>query len=280
MPVIALRPKARLTNGETLALECEISRRETDAYTLYDIAVRNPGPKPLTVDRIEIFHLDFGVSRVEVFRQGFYSPSDSAGFYILAAGEKAPQCLHCYKPDFCDTWDLVSHSLAVASVPGRRKRMLFGFTSGRDFEGLFVFRTRGKTVKLTGWCRLDGISLKPGAWLKLEPLMVAESADFNELLDRYATLTAETNRARVPKKTVTGWSDWQFYREEKCEADVLRSLKTLKVLKQQGYPLRYVMIDGGWCDYSSEWFRPCKKFPSGMKKLSQIVRRAGFELGI
>lgn len=57
------------------------------------------------------------------------------------------------------------------------------------------------------------------------------------------------------------------------------SVKAMKPMVRQGFPLKYVVIDGGWCAHASEWMKPCKKFPD-MPRFARRLRKEGFELGI
>jgi len=246
---------------------------------VHRVALVNAGSRPLALGRVEVCSAGLGAPSVEVFRQGFYMPSDPSGFFVLEAGRKAPPHSQ-WKPACFDDWRLVSHTMAVWSAQGSKRRALLGFVTGREHESYLVFNTRGKAVRLTVEVWLHGVTLPPGGRFELEPFLVAESADFNTLTETWAQAAARAGGARVPAKTVTGWSDWQFYREEKCEADVMASAKVMAEMRRQGWPLDYVIVDGGWCKHASEWLQPCDKFPSGMKWLSAQMRRMGLKLGV
>ena len=281
MKTIRINPRAHSTDGRTVRMGCEIREQKGPAgCTVYSVTVWNKSDRPLRVDRVELFNLNLEAAQVEVFRQGFYMPGDPAGFYTLTAGQKSPDELP-YKLDFQDAYDFVSHGLVVVRLPRRRKMQLFAFTTGRSFHAFWVLRTRGKTVHISAQCNLEGTILDPADRVEMEQLMLMDDVDFAALVDRYAERAARANGARVPSKTITGWSDWQYYRQHKTEQDVLRSAAAMKRLKDKGFPLDFVIVDSGYCNYSSQWLGHCDKFPSGMRALGRTLRkRYGLRMGV
>jgi len=278
--LLILKPQARLTNGDTIPLEFEVSQREeADGVALYDVPIRHTGPEPIAVKAVRLFELDLEEASIEVYRQGFFMPSDPSGFATLQAGHVAPSS-GPWKGAMWGTDEFISHTLAVIGPSNQQRPCLFGFTTGCNYEGLLVFQTGGETIKMSAWLMLEGIMLTPHEPVHLEQFMVVEDTPFEKCLEVYATITGRTNAARVPRNTTTGWIDWQYYREEKTEDDILRNVEALKALRQEGFPLETVIVDGGWCEYASEWLKPCAKFPRGMKFLSEQVREAGFKFGL
>jgi len=272
-------PRAQQDNSQWVPLKFCTATRQCHDMTLVNVTVQNPTARPLTIRKIELFQGDLGVPSVEVFRQGFYMPSDPAGFYVLHAGQDATQ-VNNWKPADYGPRDFVSHTLVVISRPGHFKKILAGFTTFEHLEGYFHFNTEGRTIQFAAvQTNITGLTLKPHQTWQLETLMIAEITDLRQGLTRYTDYVARTCRARLPKKTVTGWIDWQYYREQKNEKDILKTVKAMAGLKRQGFPLKYVIVDGGWCAYASEWMKPCPKFPD-MSRFARIVRRHGFELGL
>ncbi len=264
--------------GKTFNLAGRIVQSKTGGGVRYDYELINHTKRPLKIARVRLCELPFGKS-VRIFRQGFYMPSDPAGFYELTAGKPAPAPGR-WPPltPWCDDHTFISHSLAVVRH-GARPLLTAGFVSFDRFEGIFTFDTRSRTVRMAAWCLMENISLPPGAACRLESLWLLENRDFNRSLTDYADCVGRINHALIPRETVTGWVDWQYYREEKNERDILRSVRAMQTLKQRGYPLKYVIIDGGWCAYASEWMQPCAKFPD-MPGLCRKIRRAGFVPGL
>ena len=273
------RPTAYLSDGARKRLTISAAEAPQDRGRIFDLEIANQTGESLSIERVKLFSVELGVKTLEVFRQGFVMPSDPSGFYVLEPGRKTPPAGR-WKPACHGDWDFFSHTLVVTKLPRRNKMALLAFTTCNRFEGYFILNTRGKTVSLSAWCYLEGIKLSPGERIRLEQIMVAEDADFNRCLETYAEYVGRLHGAILPKRTLTGWMDWQYYRRDKTQKDIVRNVKALKLLKDQGYPLDYVIIDGGWCAHNSEWLGKCEKFPSGMKKLSRIVRKHGLRLGL
>lgn len=270
---------AMLENGRRLRLPATVNPTEHNDFVLYDLTLRNPSAKPLRLGRVRLFDWDLNVPTLRIFKQGFYMPSDPIGFYLLCAGQDVPVA-GGWKPGIYGRREFMSHSMAVLAFPGKNDKLLVGFTSFNDFEGYLIFSTAGRTVHLSAWCNLEGITLAPGKSLRLERFMVAQKQALADVLNVYTAYVRQACHARVPPKVVTGWVDWQYYRQEKTQIDILRSLKAMTQLKRQGFPLEYIIIDGGWCNYCTEWLRPCAKFPMGMRRLSRRVHQAGFKFGL
>ncbi len=262
-----------------------------------ELAIRNPGPRPVAAEVLTLFDVDLGVREQTVFREGFNMPGDPAGFYRLTAGQPAPVPKFWLKPDEPEH-QMASHTLAVWREDGPRRGaprargwpwpmrgagagqlVLLGFASFDRFEGHWLFNTAGRTIRLSARIPMAGLILAPGERVPLERFLVLRGRDFNEILARYADRVGAACGARVPRRTATGWIDWQYYREEKTEREILAAVRGLQGLKRQGAPLRYIIVDGGWCAYASEWLKPCPKFPD-MPRLMRRVRRAGFEPGL
>jgi len=242
-------------------------------------AIWNRSDSPIRVDRVELFDADLKTDRLEVFRQGFYMPGDTAGFYTVRAGEPVPARI-AYGGDPEDQYALLSEGLVCLRRPRTRKVELLGFTTGRRFHSFFLIRTRGRSVHLSVVSSFDGIRLDPGQKIPLEELLIAEGEDFASLLERYADRAGQVNGVRVRGQTVTGWTDWQYYRRNKTQEDVLRNAGLLKKLNDEGFGLQFVMVDAGYCPHSSEWLAPCEKFPDGMAALGKKLRRLGLRMGV
>lgn len=274
---IKFKSKAILGNGTSVALDHEATREDANEYSVFNITIHGRPDQDLTPLRLELFSIDLRSPSVEVFRQGFYMPSDPTGFYVLKAGKDVPPAGR-WKPDVFGPRDFISHSVVVMKIPGTDCPILVGFTSFNRFNGYFRFDTSGRSVRFSIVYDI-GLKLPAGTSLHLESFMIVKDKPFHQCLELYTDYVARTCHARVPRRTVTGWSDWQYYREEKNEKDILTSVAAMKPMVRQGFPLKYIIVDGGWCAYASEWMKPCEKFP-GMPRFSRRLRKEGFELGI
>jgi alpha-galactosidase len=276
---LTLNPVAVLWDGRRVPLDIETTRERSGGAMIMRSRIRHTGKRPIRIKGIELFREDIGPNPVEVFRQGFYMPSDPSGFSIVRAGEKAPRCSQ-HKNPALDEWEFSSHTLAVFKAGRARMRRLIGFVSGTEHEGIIVFDTRGKTAVLKAWCPMEGIRLDPGEWRDMEPLAVGSFDDLNAALDCYTALALRETPASVPSETVTGWSDWQYYRHAKTEEDVLTSMEALDGLNREGASLRHIVIDDGFCKNRSEWLEETELFASGIPHLARELHKRKMKLGL
>lgn len=242
-----------------------------------DTTAQGPGAIAAGLTHVRLARMDLGVSRLDVYQEQYYMPSGPRGFRRLEAGQK-PSAPKWWGARNGSQWQLLCHPFAVLAMP-RSQPVLIGFSTSRRFESYVLLDTSGRTICLEAWCDLGGAQIDSGRWLELESLYVRRG-DFNEVVGAFARHVATEGKARCPSRTVTGWSDWQYYREQKDEKALRTNLKVLAKMRRDGCPLDYVILDGGWCDLASEWLEPCDKFPSGMKAIGRLVRRSGMELGL
>ncbi len=273
-----IKPLAVLSNGRRVQLPFRVECDRVDSATIYRVAVAlPPGSRGLTLARVRLLEADLRVPDLAIYKESYYMPGEQRGFFRLHAG-RPHDVPRWWGASRGDPMAALSHPFTVLNLP-RRKRLI-GFASEDRFESYVVLDTSGRSIALSTWCELEGRKLAPGQWLELEQLFAIDATRFNDTVDAYARYVAKRSHARVPSRTVTGWSDWQYWREEKCEADLRRSLPVLADLRRRGLGAEHVILDGGWCDFASEWLAPCSKYPSGMKKLSALVRRNGLKLGL
>jgi hypothetical protein len=274
-----IRPVAILADGSSVDLKCEIREERVGGFRMLHATIANESGRALRVEGIELARVPLESDRVEVFRQGFFMPSDPAGFHVLKSGEKAKEP-GGWKRKSLGEWDFSSHSMVVVREADAESKTLLGCASFERFECRFVFHTDKSPLEMSIRYDLEGLTIADGECVSLETLAVGEGADFNALLNAYADMTGKLNDARIAGKTVTGWIDWQYYREDKSADDVRRTMDGLSKLREKGFPLEYVIIDGGWCDHASEWLESCGKFPGGMKLFADEVGKRGFKLGL
>ena len=270
--MIQVSPSAFHGSGRTIKLGYQIDRQtDSDGQQIINLTVWNAEPRPVRVNSIELFKIDLG-AKAEVFRQGFYMPGDEAGFHTLTAGKRPGQDAHYHLAPNTE-FEFISHGLTAVKMPRKRNAQLYGFTTGRNYHGFFLFNTKGKSVTLSARLNLEQITLAPGKRIELEQIVLAEGIDLARLLENYADQAGKINNAPIAKKTITGWSDWQFFRNNKTQDDVLESAAQLKKLKDKGFGFEYVIVDAGYCENNSEWLGKCDKFPDGMAQLSKTLQK-------
>ena len=229
-------------------------------------SIVNTSDRPVVPGRVEraVWHIP-DVKTVRFLRFGFDMPGEPVFFGRM--NEKDPE--------------VESVSLLLLKCDGDAEMVLCGFRSYEWSDGRFILRPAPQGgFEVTAAADYDGYTLGPGEEAGTDDIVILKGTGYNELLEEWAKICASSMGCRIPDHIPTGWNDWQFYRNDKTQEDILASCDALKVLKAQGWPLEFVQIDGGYCMYLSEWSQPKPEFSMGIAAISQYVRDAGFRFGL
>ena len=206
------------------------------------------------------------VSRVRFLRFGFNMPGEPVFFGELdAAGG-----------------EVESVSLLMVKCDNDDEMILLGYRSYNWCDGSFILRPAlsGNGFEVAAMANYDSYTLEEGESAGTDDLLILRGNDYNKLLEEWAATCTKSMGSRIPDHIPTGWNDWQFYRNEKTQEDIISSCDALKVLKSQGWPLEFIQIDGGFCMHLSEWSQPKPEFSMGIAAVSRYVRNAGFRFGL
>ena len=230
-------------------------------------SITNDTCAPLRVGKVEraLWQIP-DVSSVRFLRFGFNMPGEHVFFGKLNAGDE----------------EIESISLLMLKCDNDEEMVLLGYRSYEYCDGSFILRfaADGKGFEVAAMANYDDYTLDPGESVGTDEIVVLRGTDYNKLLEEWAKICAGNMGFRIPDHIPTGWNDWQFYRNEKTQEDIISSCDALKVLKDQGWPLEFVQIDGGFCMYLSEWSQPKPEFSMGIPAISKYVRDAGFRFGL
>ena len=232
-----------------------------------DDSVRNAGlhaVKPGKVKRA-CWHLP-GSAPIRFLRFGFNMPGDPVYFGELHTGSGTVE----------------SASLLLVKRDGDPEILLFGFRSYEWSDGTFILGTApdGSGFEVDAAADYDHYTLQPGESAGVDELLFMRGKDYGVLLKTWAEKVSEKMGRRIPDHIPTGWNDWQYYRNDKTQEDILENCDALKELKDQGWPLEYIQIDGGYCLHLSEWSQPKPEFSMGIPAVSEYIREAGFKFGL
>ena len=206
-----------------------------------------------------------GCRQVRYLRFGLNMPGEPTYFGVYHPGSE----------------EIHSISLLLVKADDDPLIRLFGFRSYIYSDGeLVLHRSSGGHLEITAYSDYDHVRLEPGEKIGTDELLVLESADFNKLLQQWAEEIAAAAGRRFPDRIPTGWNDWQYYRNEKTEADILANCNALAELRRQGLDCEFIQIDGGYCLHLSEWEIAKPEFPHGIAAVSEYIRKAGFKFGI
>ena len=95
-------------------------------------------------------------------------------------------------------------------------------------------------------------------------------------------------RFRPNPKAVTGWCSWEAYHSDVTQADIERTAKALRPLRDYG--MEYMQLDDGYQtelvppapghDVSESWLNLNGRFPGGHEAIVKVMRDGGFQPGI
>jgi alpha-galactosidase len=81
------------------------------------------------------------------------------------------------------------------------------------------------------------------------------------------------------KKSIKGWCSYYTFGTKVTEQNILDQVKVLKAKKLAKF--NYILIDDGWERHWGDWLESDrKKFPHGLKKLANQIKKNGFKPGI
>jgi alpha-galactosidase len=154
---------------------------------------------------------------------------------------------------------------------------LCGFIGASD---QFTTVTVASPSRAAARALFDGIWLFPGQTIAVEPLAYWRSDQAPALMAaRWAKLLGRRMSARINAPYQRGWCSWYQYFDEITE-DALRSnLRKLQELRLE-FPVEVIQLDDGFQVALGDWEQTNAKFPSGLKKIADEIRVAGFTPGL
>jgi alpha-galactosidase len=288
-----MKYKEKLLKGENIIMKNQITNpgltiitESNEIFKRFKPVFKNQKTTDIRVNELEITRLtEDSPAGVNVLRFGLNMPGDVVGFFkIDKDGFSRPlnfrdKFLASENNDKCT---ITSNSLLCFKMENPDEITLIGAESFNKTEGTIELefdKDSGKT-QISYKMILDNVKLAPGQELELDSFVIIKGNDLNVLLKQWAELTAEVNGSLIPEKIPTGWNDWQYYRTAKTAKDVLDSAEVIAELKQQGYPLDFVQVDGGFCLHYSEWSQVKPGFSPGIKDLSEKIVGMGLKFGL
>ncbi len=162
--------------------------------------------------------------------------------------------------------------------------LLIGYLSqtGHLAHFLLHFNNTGKQTdfsSLAAECQFDGVLVPPGGERTSQWVYINAGFDPNELIAEYADRVGEYHGIKKPADQAPSvFCTWYFHGRhynEKYFMDDIRSLRENRV------PFDVFLIDDCWANGNwGYWNTNYNDFPSGMKKVTDIMRAAGYRPGI
>jgi 2-hydroxy-3-keto-5-methylthiopentenyl-1-phosphate phosphatase len=286
-----LAPGFRSLGGLELELECSDHAR---ACTLR-ATLRNRGSEPIALEGVTLHMRWRGhAQRSHRFlRHGWQSWSltqaqalDGDGTPEFPSGAWLRGMHHCLGEQAADRvgWH-ESHTLsAIAGDVGGPACVAGVLESGQCFGLVHLLREDEtddeRPVRIDVELRLE-VPLEPGEVRRLDAVRVAVGEDPSRLLEDFAELWGREANARRSGAFRSGWCSWYQFFHAVSEEDLLRNLDGLVAAREQGeLSVDVVQLDDGYQRALGDWLETNEKFPSGLPKLADAIRSAGFAAGI
>lgn len=121
------------------------------------------------------------------------------------------------------------------------------------------------------------LTLKPGAKMSSNRVMIALTDNPYAALETYASAAGKMNHART-NSVVNGWCSWFYTLARVSESEVIANTEfAAKHLKPFG--LEYIQVDEGYQRWHGDW-EGNQRFPHGMKWLADKIKSHGFKAGL
>jgi alpha-galactosidase len=280
--------------GETLTTyrEVALSARLEHAIggTMIHVAIANRGDVPIGLDAA-LLEVATGIAPdapAKFFKHGYQSWSGSGAVDLGAAASRSHprdsahfiarlnhQSESTRTAEFPEM--LISELFTIVESPSLAERIMVGFVGAASALTAITVRSPEKIVARA---ILDGVTLPPRAHRELDPLFIV-SADQSaaRLAARWADATGRWMNARVDAPFQRGWCSWYHYFHTITEDALRANIKALAAMRSE-FPLEVIQLDDGFQSGLGDWDTTNPKFPSGLRKIADEIRAAGFKAGI
>ncbi len=280
-------PDRNSANAATKAgIELIARRGDLDGRPALQVSIHNRSAEPVRLDRVHIeIATGFDPNRpARFFKHGFQSWSASSA---VAVGETK------HRRDAARSISRVAHQsealrppeapegatselFTVISSPGASKSTMAGFIGGaHELTTITVIRPDAALARIL----LDGVALAPGAERECEPIILDEDESSSALTERWAHAIGDRMRARVGAPYQRGWCSWYHYFHDITEDALRANIRALAAMRER-IPIEVIQLDDGFQSALGDWDTTNAKFPSGLKRIADEIREAGFAAGI
>lgn len=272
-------------------------QEEDTGYRMW-VRITHRGEQAIALDTIDVLDapvpaLNGGRQAWSVYQNGWQSWSPAFARHVgngLYSAPRTPDYRRKHQPHGqpSDRDDISSEWVTVLSTrkgkahgrsdspANRSAALLVGFVTAENQLAEIRMPSDGST--LVARCHCDGITVEPGGSISSETLVVRTGEDPLSLLEAWADEMGEEMKARVPSDPPTGWCSWYTFYGENTGRDVLDNVTAIE---KHALPLDVILIDDGYQTAIGDWFSLEEdKFPTGMERVTDEIRRTGRRAGI
>jgi alpha-galactosidase len=250
------------------------------------VQVANQSGRPVQLREVG-FELDTGfdaAAPARFFKHGYQSWSAS---YPVAVGQARPQPERPLLARISHQSEAerpveapegaTSELFTIIESDSSPERFLCGFIGAAN---QFTTITVSSPGRATARALFDSVPLHPGATMAVEPLACWRAAqDEARMAGQWAELLGRRMGARVNAPYRRGWCSWYHYFDRITEQTLRSNLRKLRELRRD-FPIEVVQLDDGFQAALGDWEQTNAKFPSGLKKIADEIREAGFTAGL
>jgi alpha-galactosidase len=285
---LAVRVPDRNSASEVVTRNIElIARRgDLDGRPALQVSIHNRSVEPIRLDRVYIeIATGFDPNRpARFFKHGFQSWSGSGGVTVgetkhrrdgaSAISRLAHQSEALRPPEAPE--GATSELFTVISSEGAAKSVMAGFIgAGHELTTITVTRPDIALARIL----LDGAALPAGAERECEAIILDEDESPAALAERWAHAIGDRMQAHVGAPYQRGWCSWYHYFHAITEDALRANIRALAAMRER-IPIEVIQLDDGFQSALGDWDITNAKFPSGLKRLAEEIRAAGFSAGI
>jgi alpha-galactosidase len=254
------------------------------------VTIANRGDDPIRLDAA-LFEVATGIAPsapARFFKHGYQSWSGSGAIDIGSAATRSHprdgahfivRLNHQSEPTRTAEFPemLTSELFTIVESPTIVERILAGFVGAAT---ALTTITVPSPEKVIARAILDDVTLAPRAHRELDPLFILASDEpAARLAARWADATGRWMNARVGAPLQRGWCSWYHYFHTITEDTLRANIKALAAMRSE-FPLELIQLDDGFQSALGDWDTTNAKLPSGLRKIADEIRAAGFKAGI
>ena len=258
--------------------------------TMIHATIANRSDEPIRLDAA-LFEIATGIAPAaptRFFKHGYQSWSSSGPVDLGSAASRAhprdgansiTRLMHQSEPtrtaEFREM--LTSELFTIVESATISERIMAGFVGAAS---ALTTVTVPSPQKIIARAILDGVTLAPRAHRELDPLFIVASEEpAARLAARWADAIGRRMNARVSAPFQRGWCSWYHYFHAITEDALRANIKALEAMRSE-FPLELIQLDDGFQSALGDWDTTNTKFPSGLRKIADEIRAAGFKAGL
>jgi len=255
-----------------------------DGFTRLRLEVENTTSLPLTIERLDVLIAPRGyrgldTRELDVAQTGWqsWSPASPAVPLPTRARTAPPPVIGPMLPP-TEAERTIMPWVAFLRDPDGHS-MLAGFAGAKQQSGVLSLQPAPPGHRFTASTYIEGVPTMPGQTVVSETLLLRFDENEGRAMSAYALEVATGMEASHWSHVTTGWCSWYYFFTHVGEEGVLRNLVSLSA-KRASMSVEYVQIDDGYQTHIGDWLTLNKKFPRGMRFLTDAIRSRDYRPGL